>query len=63
MLASWNEKNIHVPAEVDKLKQAVMNSLYMYKVKQVRRMLRENLEQIKVASQNNEDTSLLQEQY
>jgi len=58
-LCSWEKHNIYVEQEVDKLRSAVLNSVYAFKLKTIELLIEEKEKEIKIATENNEEYSTL----
>lgn len=55
-LDNWGRKDIIVADEGQKLRRAVLESIYAYKSKRVERMIKENQEALKAAEKEQQDT-------
>ena len=60
-LANWQDRGVEVKAETDRLKHAAQSAICSLRIKQVNKMISENRDKIKAATENNEDLSPLLE--
>jgi DNA primase len=61
-LAEWDVRGVTVKEEINRLRHAVMSAVYSIKIKHVTRLIKDNREAIKTASENSEDIDHLLKQ-